>query len=213
MRLAGTTIAVGPGYALAHLPVTRNALPVRLTLFVELFAGLVCAIWLAERTQSRLRWLAACAAVIALLPTWSTSFWSADVERSTFFSDGYAERRFNADDTVLVLPYGKSGWSMLWQAESDFAYRMAGGRLGNLPPDEQRWLPVLRSLAGAEVTPDARQMLRPFLEEHRVDAIVVAPGTRKPQRELVTALGLGPQRITDALVYTLRPRSMVTPMR
>jgi hypothetical protein len=213
VRIAGTTIAVGPGYALAHLPVTRNALPVRLTLFVALFAGLVCAIWLAERPQSRLRWLAGCAAVIALLPTWSTSFWSADVERSTFFSDRHAKRTFDGDDTVLVLPYGRSGWSMLWQAESDFAYRMAGGRLGNLPPDEQRWLPVLRSLAGAEVTPQARRMFRRFLEEHRVDAIVIAPGTRRPQRKMITALGLVPRRIADALVYTLRPQSMVTPMR
>ena len=129
---AGTTTGVGLGYALAHLPVTRSALPVRLTLFVALFAGLICAIWLAERPSSRLRPLAACAAVIAIAPTWSTSFWSAGVERSTFFSDGHAERVFEAGDTVLVLPYGRSGWSMLWQAESRFAYRMAGGRLGNL---------------------------------------------------------------------------------
>ena len=94
---------------------------------------------------------------------------------------------------------------MLWQAESRFAYRMTGGRLGNLPPDEQRWLPVLRSLAGAVVTPEARRMLRPFLEEHRVDAIVVAPGTRTPQRDMVNALGLVPQRIADALIHTLPP--------
>ena len=48
-------------------------------------------------------------------------------------------------------------------------------------------------------------MLRPFLEEHRVDAIVVAPGTRTPQRDMVNALGLVPQRIADAIIQPMQP--------
>lgn len=174
-----------------------------MTLFVALFAALVCAIWLSEKRSSRLRWLLAVAAVIVLLPTPSSSFWSADVRRSTFFAEGHAAQAFEREDIVLVLPYGKAGWSMLWQAESDFAYRMAGGRLGNLPPEEFRWTPLLRALAGGVVSPEAVRMLPSFLAEHDVDAIVVANGTRIPQKRLVETLGRRPARVADALVFEL----------
>lgn len=202
VRIAGTTVAVGPWQVFARLPLTKSALPVRLTLFVALFAALVCAIWLVER-RSRLRWSIAAVAIVVLLPTPSTAFWTADVPRSTFFSGGAVARRFDPDDVLLVLPYGRAGWSMAWQAESGFAYRMAGGRLGNLPPDEQRWQPLLHVLAGRPVTPEARRLLPAFLAEHGVDAVVVAPGTRPGPRQLVETLDVEPVRVDDARVYLL----------
>lgn len=207
IRLAGTTIAVGVGQILSRAPVTKNALPVRLSLFVALCAALVCALWLAEQRRSPLRWLLALTAVVALLPAPAQSFWTSDVQRSEFFTNGHAAERFAEDDTVLVLPYGKSGWSMLWQAETGFAYRIAGGRLGNLPPSEQRWRPVLQALAGAQTTPEATGQLPAFLREHGVDAIVVVPSqTRNRVERLVATLGVEPAHIADALVYQLSTR-------
>jgi len=202
IRVVGVTIGIGPWQVLSRLPVTSSALPVRITLFVALFAALVCALWLAERRGSRIRWIVAVAAIVALLPTPSASSWSADVPRPRFFADGHAQRALNPDDIVLVLPYGKAGWSMLWQAETGFAYRMAGGRLGNFPPDEGRWQPVLRTLAGEDIEPHSER-LAAFLVAHGVDAIVVVPGTRRGARAVVEGLGLRPIRIGDALLYRL----------
>ena len=89
---------------------------------------------------------------------------------------------------------------MLWQAETGFAYRIAGGRLGNLPPSEQRWRPVLQALAGAQTTPEATGQLPAFLREHGVDAIVVVPSqTRNRVERLVATLGVEPAHIADAL--------------
>lgn len=202
VRLAGTTVLPGPGQLLARLPVAESALPVRLTLFVSLLAALVCALWLAERQASVLRWLTAALAVVALVPTPSRAFWTSDVERSCFFASGHAQRVFAPDDILLVLPYGAAGWSMLWQAEADFGYRMAGGRLGNLPPGEQRWLPLLRALAGAKHPPGAPAELSRFVRTHGVDAIVVVPSqTRDAPERLVETLGIEPDRVCDALVY------------
>jgi hypothetical protein len=174
---------------------------------MALFCGLVCAIWLAEPHASRMRWVLAIAAVVVVLPTPSTAFWTADVERVRYFANGDADRRFTEKDVVLVVPYGGSGWSMLWQAEAKFAYRMAGGRLGNLPPDEQRWLPILRVLGGAKLTPKATEQLPGFLQQHGVDAIVVVP-SRTPSHveRLVSDLGIKPVREGGALVYALRPK-------
>jgi hypothetical protein len=207
VRVAGTTVLAGPGQLFARVPVTESALPVRLTVFVSLLAALVCAIWLAERRTSIFRWSLAVLSVVALLPTPSTAFWTAEVERACFFADGHAQRLFRPDDVLLVLPYGRAGWSMLWQAEADFGYRTAGGRLGNLPPDEQRWLPLLRVLAGAEPSKTAADQLRPFLDEHDVDAIVVVPTRTRPSpRALVERLGVEAVRVCDALVYRLPTR-------
>jgi hypothetical protein len=206
VRVAGTTVAVGPWQLFARIPVAKSALPVRLTLFVALFTALVCALWLAEKPHSRIRWAIAVAAVVVLLPTPSAAFWTADVPRSSFFSGGTAAAMFGRDDTVLVLPYGRAGWSMAWQAESRFAYRMAGGRLGNLPPEEQRWQPLLHVLAGRPTTDQAVTLLPSFLEQHDVDAIVVARGARASPRRLIETLGIEPVRIRDALVYMVPTR-------
>ena len=50
-------------------------------------------------------------------------------ERVPFFADGLYRSCLGADENIAVFPYGHAGDSMLWQAESGFGFRLAGGYL------------------------------------------------------------------------------------
>lgn len=198
-KLAGTVVGLGPWSALAYVPVLESALPVRLTAFAALLAGLLVALALADR-PSAWRWALAAAGIALTLPNLSLPQWSSPVPRPTYFETGRDDRHLSAGDTVLVLPYGPAGWSMLWQAEAGFRFRLVGGHFAlRVTPAEERWRDVYEGLPNGRVT-GAR--MAGFLAAHCVDAVVAAPGTRGGTRRAVEqALGPPTFRSADAAVY------------
>jgi hypothetical protein len=202
IRLDGHTVVPGPWELPAKLPVTRAILPVRLSMFVALFAALVCALWLAEGGRhARARWALALVAAIAIFPQPSRGFWTVHVPNPAFFRTKANETVLKPSDTALVFPFGKSGWSMLWQAENHMRFRMVGGYLGNRPPEEDRWSGFYRALITGDLPAGASRTLRRFLKDHNATVVVVAPGTKPSLRRLVRTLPVRPTRNADVLVY------------
>ena len=192
VKVAGTVVGIGPWDVLARLPLVGSALPVRLTVYTSLLAGLLVAFALSDRPTT-FRWALAVAGIVMTLPNLALPTWHSPVPQASF---AHAIPR---GATVLVLPYGSGGWSMLWQAEASFRFRMVGGHFAlRVTPAERTWSDVYTGINGGRVTP-AR--LRAFLAAHRVDRIVVAPGTRKGARRLAALVGRRPERVGDALVY------------
>jgi hypothetical protein len=211
IRLGGHIVAIGPWEVPAKLPVADGALPVRLTMLVALFVGLVCAMWLADGAGRPARWWALAlvlVGVVALLPTFSQRLWSAEVPRSTFFESRRYQRFLRPSETALVLPYGPAGWSLLWQAETGMRFRMVGGHFGvRTTRQEAGWAPVYRAIATGDLPAGGPASIRHFLSTHRVDAIVVGPRTRPRVRRLIASVfpSFAPMRSGDALVYRLTP--------
>jgi hypothetical protein len=205
IRLEGHTLVPGPWEVAAKLPVTRAILPVRLSMFVALLAALVCALWLAEpRWPAFLRWALAVAAVVAVFPSPARSIWTSDVPNPAFFKTDARNGALRSSDTALVFPFGKAGWSMLWQAENHMRYRMVGGHLGNRPPEEKRWNDLLRAFVrGRRLPPGADRTFRQFLRAHGVTVVVVARGTKPALRSLVQTLPVRPDQVADVLLYRL----------
>lgn len=203
-KLAGEVFAIGPWSLLAPLPVVGSALPARFTLYTALLAGLLVALALADR-GSRLRWGLALAGIVLTLPNLGLPQWSSSVQRPRFFELARHEEHIPRDATTLVLPYGPAGWSMLWQAEAGFAFRLVGGHFGlRVTPADRGWSDVYEGLNYGRVGP---QRLRAFLTSHCVDVVVVTPGTRGSARRAVeAAAGEPPVHASDSLVYRLRPR-------
>jgi hypothetical protein len=201
VRVGGHTILPGPWEIPAKLPVTRAILPARLSLYVALFVALVCSLWLAEGGRyMRARWALALVAAIAIFPNPSRAFWTTRVPNPHFFAGGGALER---SDVALVLPFGKSGWSMLWQAEGDMRYRMIGGYVGNRPPEEARWADVYHGLITGR-PPLGRQRFARFLTAHGATVVVVAPGTKPALRHLARTLPATRIRDADVTLYRLR---------
>jgi len=205
IRVAGHGLLPGPWKVLAALPVTRAILPGRLTLYVALVVAMIAAVWLAEGGGRRgWRWVLAITTIVFLLPNPATERWSSKVPNPAFFRTAASTKHLHEGETALVLPYGGAGWSLLWQAEDGFRYRLVGGRFGHIVPEEEDWKPVYYALSWGPSSPRSVRAFRRFLRAHGVDAIVVGPDTRLQPRRLVDALGIEPVEVADVLIY--RPR-------
>jgi hypothetical protein len=73
--------------------------------------------------------------VLALVPAFWRPEYRALPQRWDFFSKGLYKICFAKDENVVIFPYGFRGDAMLWQAESGFWFRMAGGYLLPKPPE------------------------------------------------------------------------------
>ncbi len=132
-----------PWAHLWSLPLARSAEPVRLMLFGYLVLAIILAVWLAIPTKTRLllasRWLlglAAVAAIVAYIPSANRASalpartLSAAVRPTdalpTFISAGlYREYLRPGEIVVVVSDRGNAG--MLFQATTNFYFRIAGG--------------------------------------------------------------------------------------
>src|SRR5207302_1951995 len=60
--------------------------------------------------------------------------WWRSMRVPAFVAHNAFERCLRRDDNVLAFPFGPKGDSMLWQAEADFGFRLAGAYVGPSPP-------------------------------------------------------------------------------
>jgi hypothetical protein len=181
MQIAGRFVAPMPWILLSTLPLVAKAMPARLTVFMFLAMGVLCAIWLSPRPGDRSsgtsgKWAVAALVVISVLPNLNSSFWATALNTPEFFSARLYRQYFQPDETVMVLPYGFEGDGMLWQALSGFEFRMAGGYTGFAPPipeSYERW-PIIDALYDVTPIPGSSAQFRAFLKSHDVGAIVFA---------------------------------------
>ena len=105
----------------------------------------------------------------------------------------------------MVFPFGVTGPSMMWQAETGMSFSMSGAWMGPTPEEFQRWPAVNAALAGLPIADPGRQ-LRIFLVAHRVEAVVAAEGAGP----LPAALGIKPIEVGGVSVYQVPPSMAAT---
>src|SRR5215211_656376 len=178
--LGGTLVVAGhrtvplPWTLVDDLPGLNNVLPVRLSVFVLLAAAVIVARWLAdEQTPRWLRLALAALAVVSVVPHPHVS-WRTEPERPAFFTDDRYDRALAPTDSIIAIPYGANGDSMLWQAESRFAFAMAGGYIRPDPPRSFARLRTVKALNDDVPPPGGAADVRAFARAKGVTAIVVA---------------------------------------
>ena len=145
---------------------------------------------------------------MCFLPNPSGAFWTAHVRQPSFFTTSAYKQVIHRGDVALVFPYtDRVSWSMLWQGETGFRFRMIGGHIGQaIIPSECKWAGDWESLAGGE-PPGGAAGFRRFLLAHHVTVIVEAPATTAWPRRLIAASlpDVRPIRVDGTVVYRLRP--------
>ena len=103
-------------------------------------------------------------------------------------------------ETVLALPWGQTWYSMLWQAETGFWFRMPEGYLGALIPLDYLHDPLRPALSDPTAVPDPLA-LRRFLLRRDVDTVVL--DATAPQRwpAALAAAGLHATSMQGVLLY------------
>lgn len=189
LQVAGVTLFGMPWKIAQHLPLISDALPARFPIFISLALAVICAMWLAANDVSAaLKGVALGAIAIFFAPNPSVAWWTSPVATPRFFLDGSFRRDLAPGATVLILPYGFNGSSMLWQAESGFYFRMAGGWTSFTPHEFQRW-PIVDAFLHNVWIPDFPEQLKAFLAYHDSRAVLIAGATSGRWAPLLAASG------------------------
>jgi hypothetical protein len=208
--VGGRPIIPLPGLVLGALPLIGKALPARQMLYAFLALAIITALWLSSGSTPRwLRMLAGLIIIASMLPNLSTNFWTSAIEVPHFFSDALYAKFLSSRDTVVVLPYSYAGDSMLWQLESDWYFRMAGGNVGPPPLAFRQW-PIVRVFyrVSTVALPDAGDQLKAFLATHDAATVLVDNREAGIWRPLMATLDAAPIDAGGMTIYRATPAEL-----
>jgi len=198
--LDGRRIAKVPWAPLFHLPLARNAYPVRLMLFAYLVLAVAAALYLAgpAKRVPWARWSLAVLVVVFIALDTATLKISPHTNVPKFISSGQYRRQLSPGEIVVVISdVGNDG--MLWQAQSDFYMRIAGGFI-NAGISHNTDLP--RSVqALARATPNRVARFEQFIRTNHVGAILLDVGHEPKWVGVFWRVGLHGHRIGNVIVY------------
>ena len=179
LHVYGKQVVTLPWEHIGYLPLFKNVLTGRFSMYIALGVGLVVAMWAAAReTPALARAILPALAVIALLPHLHRSTWSVTTHVPAFITAGIYKSCLRPDDTVLVFPLDFRGNSMLWQAEAGFRFRMASGYVAAIPPKQFRQPAGMAQLALNAELPDYEHVapVREYVQQKHVTVILVERG-------------------------------------
>ena len=209
LHVKGPTRLDLPAVVLAHLPVFDELAPARIALYLSLAASVAVALWLSSPRAAPWRWGLAALAVIFLIPATNATYpgtrvamFHSPVRMPRFFSSGMYRSYLRRGEVILPLPWANQGASMLWQANTDFYFRMASGHFGAPPPAYKAW-PVVTQLRGNAPEPRAAAGLRSFIATHDVGAIVQDPNWSAAWTPVIRRLGLTGANAGGVIVYRI----------
>jgi hypothetical protein len=205
LHVAGIRTATLPYNWVRNLPVISLITPTRIIMYTSLALAVGVAAWLAERPARSLpglaRWLLFGVGAVMIFPNIGIGLWGGAPANPAFFRGGTYRNYLTAGETVLALPFGAAGNSMLWQAETGFYFRMPEGYLGQVAPAQFQSRGAGGQLGATEEGNPAR--LAAFLRFYHVSDIVAearAPAASRYAVEL-ERLGLYGVPVDGVLLY------------
>jgi hypothetical protein len=133
LRVAGRELTPLPWDLVADQPLFNNAMPVRFSAYVSLAAAVLVALWMRD-TNGRAAIVLPALAVLALVPRLELPLWQSSVVRPSFFTAGLYRDCLQEGENVFTYPY-RSGAPLLWQVDSGFHFRLAGGTVRSGMPE------------------------------------------------------------------------------
>lgn len=211
LQVAGGRIFSFPWAPLWHLPIVRNAYPSRLMLFAYLALAVMTALWLARPQAGR--WLRVSLAVLVVAALVQDAN-PLDLYPTTtvpeFISAGYYKKHLSPGETVVVVSeVGNAG--MLWQTETDFYMRLAGGYI-NQAITKGSDLP--RPVQGlADASPASVAHFENYLRRARIGAILVDRKHSPRWVGIFWRIGLEGHYYGNVIVYTVDGCQSCRPLR
>jgi len=213
--IGGRQLGTLPWARLWTLPVARSAEPVRLILLAYLVLAVILAVWLATPARNRLllasRWilgLAAAAAILANLPTVSdgevlpAAAPPAAIQPTnalpTFISAGLYRDYLRPGEIVVVVS-GRGNAGMLFQADTNFYMRIAGGFINQSLTNAIGLPTPVASLR--HPTPARERRFRAYVHQAGIGAILVEQAWAAPWMQIFSRMGLHGTRVGGMIVY------------
>ena len=207
LQIAGHPTLELPWKAATKLPLLNNVLPVRFAVYLWLGVAILVALWLALPTTRAASWAVAGLGLALLVPNVGSGIWHSQLDDPPFFRDGGYEQVLRPGETILALPYGSYGFSMLWAAETHIDVRLAGGYIApEMPPGYLRD-PFIQGVEAARGNPpaDLATTLPGFLRRTGATRIVVSSALGAPWSAALEGLGYEGRAVGGVVVYPAAP--------
>jgi hypothetical protein len=212
LHLAGRLLLPMPWLFAMLVPLLNNALPARFTAYLFLVLAVIMSLWLAQRDGAVAgRWILGSAGIISILPALPMSSYVVRESAPSFFTQGIYRTYIARNETVLVLPFGEAGYSLLWQAEANFHFRIPQGRLvGNaIPPSFARW-PIVPALAANDpYIPGYPVQFAAFLAHNHIHTVLVDSDAEKQFAPLFASLPWRRAAFGSVVLYRIDPAELL----
>jgi hypothetical protein len=170
-------------------------------------AVVMATYWLATPVRHPVvRWTTAALAIAFLVPNIGLadgsggSMFHASLHQPRFFTSGLYRRYLQRGETVVPVPYGPNGMSLMWQAESRMYFRMASGLFGYAPADYLQD-PAVGPLLGGSPAPGMAPALKRFLVRKGVGDVIIDASKPGAWPSVLSRLGLQPTAVGGVLLY------------
>lgn len=211
LTVDGRRVISLPWIHLAVRPPFEYLMPVRFSLFTALVTAVIVTLWLTTTRVTWIRILLPMLVVVALAPNVGLAEWAGPGRPTLFsatpptipalFTGGGYRHCLRKNEVVLALPFGARGNSLIWQAESGFWFRLAGGYIWNTVPPSFLRSPRVASIA-TNSDPSLLKLadVRAFTRKASVTSIVLHAADKGGWRTLLDRLGV-PLRTGGVLIY------------
>lgn len=192
LYIAGKPVLWLPYALIEPLPGFDQVLQGRVALYLELICAVILAVWMAEPGRRWLRLSAGVIAVAFVLPNFvyvgggNAGTWQSP----EFFATSMYQKYLKRNATVVDLKWGSDlNFSMLWQAEDHFYWRLADGSFTTPPPSWTNSKIDQALITDTPYTGDATA-LRAWLKARGVNDVVVVPASESTWAPTLRAAGL-----------------------
>jgi hypothetical protein len=199
-----------PWQHLWFLPVVRSGFPARLMVFGYLALAVIMAIWLATPSRVRsvqwvlsvggMRWLLALLAVAVIAANFPHLVLHGRPGLSAFVASGAYRHDLTPGSTIVVVSTRRGNAGLLFEAETGFYTRLAGGYV-NRAITHSDLPPPVADLATGKLTTREIQQFRSFVRTAGVSAILVEAHSRRRWRVIFARLGLKHHAIQGGMLY------------
>jgi hypothetical protein len=199
LDVAGRQIVRFPWSPLWDLPILRNAYPARLMLFAYLILAVATALFLARHGKLLwLRWPLGLLVIAAVIQDAPPITFNAHTTVPAFITKGTYRRHLKPGEIVVVVStIGNAG--MLWQADTNFYTRLAGGYINQAIANRSDLPGQVQRLAAA--TPQIISEFQAYVRHDKIGAILV-DGNHEPQWVGVfKKMGLRGSLVGNVVVY------------
>jgi hypothetical protein len=199
-----------PWWLLAKLPLLENAITMRFSMYTFLILAVISACYFARDASKTAGKLSLAATVVLFsLPNTSLTYWIRPVDTPEFFSHDFYRHYLPGGQIVLILPYGYTGNSMLWQAQTHMYFDIAEGILPYPEPSAfLRW-PIFPSLTRRAYVPDAAEQFEAFIAAHNVETIIVTDKLLPTWRALLATIDTRPTKAADVWLFRVASQSQI----
>jgi hypothetical protein len=194
LHVAGIPISTAPWILLYHLPLLGYALPSRFMMYAWLIMGILVAVWVVDAHRKRdaiIRSGLTMLGLVCIFPNPNIyNNWSP-THVPHFFSSKTICRLMPKNTSLIVIPFGLSGDSMLYQAAAGMCFSMAEGYTGSVPYPFNLWHVVIPLTKGQynEINP---AHLASYISTYHVSRVAVLTGIplEKNARNMLAESGM-----------------------